>query len=191
MFQSNLLEAGSKVHPATPFILYGPLVAGLLVYGLGTGVTRPVLALGMFILGMLTWDAMEYAIHRAFFHWEGNGPLTRKLHDIVHGYHHKYPDDPLRAVMPIGASIPLALVIGGALYLVGEPAFTLPFFCGIVTGYMRYDFTHWYLHHRTPKTAWGKALRSHHLAHHFACPDKNFGISHRWIDVLLGSLRKR
>jgi dihydroceramide fatty acyl 2-hydroxylase len=29
------------------------------------------------------------------------------------------------------------------------------------------------------------------MAHHFACPDKNFGISHRWVDRLLGSLRVR
>jgi hypothetical protein len=29
------------------------------------------------------------------------------------------------------------------------------------------------------------------MAHHFACPDKNFGISHRWIDKLVGLLRVR
>ena len=44
---------------------------------------------------------MEYGIHRAFFHWEGTGPFTRKLHEIVHGYHHKYPDDDTRLVMPL------------------------------------------------------------------------------------------
>ena len=40
-------------------------------------------------------------------------------------------------------------------------------------------------------TAWGKAIRSHHMAHHFAVPDKNFGISHRWIDAVVGTLRRR
>jgi sterol desaturase/sphingolipid hydroxylase (fatty acid hydroxylase superfamily) len=29
------------------------------------------------------------------------------------------------------------------------------------------------------------------MAHHFATPDKNFGISHRWIDRLMGTLKSR
>mgnify|MGYP006175778579 CR=1 FL=1 len=36
---------------------------------------------------------------------EGNGPFTRWLHEITHGYHHKYPDDADRLVMPLGAPI--------------------------------------------------------------------------------------
>ena len=93
--------------------------------------------------------------------------------------------------MPLGASIPLALVIGARLYQLDRPAVTIPYFVGIVFGYLFYDFTHWSTHYRTPRTAWGSAIRSHHMAHHFACPDKNFGISHRWIDVVMAPLRKR
>jgi sterol desaturase/sphingolipid hydroxylase (fatty acid hydroxylase superfamily) len=29
------------------------------------------------------------------------------------------------------------------------------------------------------------------MAHHFADNTKNFGISHRWIDALVGTLRRR
>jgi sterol desaturase/sphingolipid hydroxylase (fatty acid hydroxylase superfamily) len=29
------------------------------------------------------------------------------------------------------------------------------------------------------------------MAHHFADPTKNFGISHRWIDAVVGTLRRR
>ena len=86
-----------------------------------------------FPLGWVAWDLAEYGIHRWWFHWEGNGPFTRKLHDIIHGYHHKYPDDSLRLVMPLGASIPLALLIAGGLYLVGAPAVTIPGFAGFVS----------------------------------------------------------
>jgi sterol desaturase/sphingolipid hydroxylase (fatty acid hydroxylase superfamily) len=77
------------------------------------------------------------------------------------------------------------------LYLVGAPLVTIPLFAGFVSGYLWYDFVHYSTHARSPKTAWGKAIRSHHMAHHFACPDRNFGISHRWIDTLVGSARKR
>lgn len=191
MFENAFLEAASRVHPATPFVFYIPLVTAALVWALWTGVTTPLLAVVFGALGVLTWQLMEYFIHRDFFHWEGNGPITRRIHDIAHGYHHKYPDDGQRLVMPLGASIPLALVIIGLLWLVGRPAMTVPYFCGIVTGYLFYDFLHYAVHHHKPRTEWGKALRAHHMAHHFACPDKNFGISHRWVDRLFGTLRTR
>jgi hypothetical protein len=29
------------------------------------------------------------------------------------------------------------------------------------------------------------------MAHHFADPAHNFGISHRWIDALVGTLKRR
>src|SRR5215813_10227349 len=191
LFQNDFLEAASNIHPVTPFVLYIPLIVVLMAWGLSRGLTTWTLSLICFPAGWLAWDLTEYALHRWFFHWEGNGPFTRKLHDIIHGYHHMYPDDPLRLVMPLGASIPLALLIGGALYLVGAPPLTIPGFAGFVSGYLFYDFTHWSTHARSPRTAWGKAIRGHHMAHHFAVPDKNFGISHRWIDAIVGTLRQR
>jgi sterol desaturase/sphingolipid hydroxylase (fatty acid hydroxylase superfamily) len=191
LFQNDFLEACSKVHPVTPFAFYIPIITGLMAWGLWTGTTSVGMAALFAPLGWLTWCAMEYGIHRGFFHWEGNGPFTRKLHHILHGYHHQFPDDPLRLVMPLGASIPLAIVISGLLWLVGRPEATIPYFCGIVAGYLVYDFLHWSVHYRKPRTAWGKAMRSHHMAHHFACPERNFGISHRWVDRLVGSLQQR
>lgn len=191
MFQSPFFEAASRVHPAIPFIFYTPIVLALLTWALWSGLTRPLWAVGAFASGYVIWQLMEYGLHRVLFHWEGNGPFTRRLHEIIHGYHHTYPDDGLRLVMPLGASIPLAVVIAGLLWILGVPAFSVPFFCGIVTGYMVYDFLHYSVHHHKPRTGWGKALRAHHMAHHFACPDQNFGISNRWLDRLFGTLRRR
>lgn len=191
MFENNFLEAASKIHPATPFLFYIPLMTGLLTWALWSGTTQVARVAVFLPLGFLTWCFMEYTLHRNLFHWEGNGPLTRRFHAIIHGYHHTYPDDPQRLVMPLGASIPLALVISGLLWLVHRPDATVPYFVGIVVGYLSYDYLHWAVHYKKPRTAWGKALRAHHMAHHFACPDKNFGISHRWIDSLMGTLRVR
>jgi dihydroceramide fatty acyl 2-hydroxylase len=191
MFESDFFEFFSKVHPSVPFIFYIPILIGLMAYGLVEHITTWGMAAAFFALGWLTWDFLEYGIHRSFFHWEGSGPFTRSLHDIVHGYHHKYPDDEKRLVMPLGASIPFALIFAGLLWLVHAPAATLPMFVGIVAAYLFYDFTHWSTHFRTPRTAWGRAVRSHHMSHHFADSKTNFGISHRWIDRLVGSYRKR
>ncbi|MDY7226086.1 sterol desaturase family protein [Hyalangium rubrum] len=191
MFDNAFLEACSKVHPSLPFIFYIPITLALFGWGLYSGTTTVVRAAIFVPLGVLTWITMEYCIHRYFFHWEGNGPFTRRVHEIAHGYHHKYPDDATRLVMPLGASIPLAILISGLLWLLGSPVWALPYFCGIVWGYLAYDFIHWATHHLTPRTAWGKALRAHHMAHHFATPDRNFGISNRWVDILVGSGGKR
>ncbi len=191
MFESNFFEFFSKVHPATPFVLYIPAVIALQAWALYSGATSLVMTALFFPLGWVAWQLMEYFLHKSFFHWEGSGPFTRRMHDIVHGYHHKYPDDDTRLVMPIGASLPLAAVIGSALYLLGRPTATLPFFVGMVCGYLWYDFIHWSTHNRKPMTAWGRAQRSHHMAHHFADSQKNFGISYKWIDVAMGSMKTR
>lgn len=191
MFENAFLEACSRVHPSIPFIFYIPLTLGFFGWSLYGGKTTLGYSVLFVPLGVLTWIAMEYLIHRYFFHWEGNGPFTRRVHEIAHGYHHKYPDDADRLVMPLGASIPMAILIGGLLWLAGAPLMTIPYFCGIVWGYLSYDFIHWSTHHRTPRTAWGKALRAHHMAHHFATPDRNFGISNMWVDLLVGSGGRR
>ncbi|MGA9520716.1 MAG: hypothetical protein WBV82_04580 [Myxococcaceae bacterium] len=36
-----------------------------------------------------------------------------------------------------------------------------------------------------------RGVRAQHMAHHFNTPDKNYGISHRWVDIVMGTLRKR
>ena len=191
MFDSPLFEFFSKVHPAAPFVLWIPVALGTLGWGLATGITTLTQALACIPAGFVTWQMMEYFIHKKVFHWQGIGPISRRFHDISHGFHHKFPDDPDRLVMPLAVSISLAAVIGLLLSLLGRPAITLPFWCGLVAGYLFYDFMHWSTHFRKPLTKWGRAMRAHHMSHHFADIDTNFGISHRWIDRVMGTLKVR
>src|SRR3954471_13971005 len=111
MFDSDFFEFFSKVHPAVPFIFYIPIGLTLLGWAAYRGTITAVTTAMFLPLGWVTWQLMEYFLHKSLFHWEGSGPFTRKLHDILHGYHHKYPDDDTRLVMPLGASIPLAVLI--------------------------------------------------------------------------------
>ncbi len=191
MFDSAFFEFFSKVHPAAPFVLWIPVGLGTLTWGLASGKTTLVHAAVCLPAGFVTWQVMEYFIHKKVFHWQGIGPVSRRFHDIVHGFHHKYPDDPDRLVMPLAVSIGLAGVLGAGLSLLDRPSVTLPYWCGLLGGYLFYDFMHWSTHFRKPLTKWGKAMRAHHMSHHFADVDTNFGISHRWIDRLLGSLKVR
>ncbi len=191
MFDSPFFEFFSKVHPSMPFIFWLPTVFGVLAYSLGHGLTAWAMLAVYFPLGWVTWQLLEYVIHKKVFHWLGTGPMTRRFHDIVHGFHHKYPDDDTRLVMPLPVSIGLAGLIGGGLSLLGRPDITVPFWSGLVLGYLWYDFLHWSTHHRKPLTAWGRKLRSHHMSHHFADHETNYGISHMWLDRVLGTLRNR
>ncbi|MFZ5438438.1 MAG: sterol desaturase family protein [Myxococcota bacterium] len=183
MFQSDFLEFFSKVHPVMPFVFWIPIIIGVQVWALVNGVTTPLKSLAMAPLGFLTWQFLEYFIHGKLFHWLP-GPTG-------HGFHHKYPDDDTRLVMPLPVSITLASLIAGGLWLIGRPDLTIPYWVAMVGGYLWYDFLHWSTHHREMTSEWGKKLRAHHMAHHFADPDKNFGISHMWMDRLLGTLLTR
>jgi dihydroceramide fatty acyl 2-hydroxylase len=190
MFQSDFFEFFSKVHPATPFVVYIPFLAAVQIYGLVNGLTTWPLTLAFWAVGFFTWDVLEYVIHRGLFHWAGVDPVTRWIHS-THVYHHQYPDDEKRLVMPLGASLPMAALLAFLFWLPQHPAVTLPMYVGLLGGYLFYDFTHWSTHFRTPLTGWGRAIRAHHMAHHFADPTRNFGLSHRWVDFLVGSLRRR
>ncbi len=190
MFESDFLEFFSKTHPAIPFMFWVPVALAIPIHAAATGLVTGVGLLGFGLLGLIGWQVTEYFVHRHLFHWQGIGPRTRRLHDIVHGYHHKYPDDPGRLVMPLAVSVGIALLVGGGLALLQRPGATVPFFTGFLWGYLWYDFMHWSTHFRTPRTAWGRAMRGHHMAHHFADIDSNFGISHRWLDSVMGTRRR-
>jgi sterol desaturase/sphingolipid hydroxylase (fatty acid hydroxylase superfamily) len=190
MFESNFFEFFSKVHPSAPFILWIPIVLYVAASNLVDHTTTLTQFAAFFPLGFLTWQVLEYFIHKKLFHWLGIGPISRRFHDIVHGFHHKYPDDDTRLVMPLTVSIALATIIGAGVWFLHRPDMTVPWWTGLVGGYLWYDFTHWSTHNREPMTKWGRTLRAHHMMHHFGDHDANFGISHMWIDRVLGSLKK-
>jgi sterol desaturase/sphingolipid hydroxylase (fatty acid hydroxylase superfamily) len=110
MFKSDLMELLSHVHPATPLVLYLPVV-GYMLYAAVWQSRLSILAMaGLFLLGVLIWTLLEYIIHRYVFHYEPKSRLGKQFHFIVHGVHHDYPNDARRLVMPPSVSIPLAIL---------------------------------------------------------------------------------
>ena len=117
----------SRVHPAVPPILFGPVITLLLIEGIvrGAGWMTLVWLLG----GYLFWTLTEYWLHRIVFHFEPEKGIGARLHWIIHGVHHDHPNDPMRLVMPPSLSVPLAALFVYGFYLVlGSPAF-LPVRC--------------------------------------------------------------
>src|SRR3954466_16349147 len=165
MFENRWLDKLSRVHPATPLVIYGPIVAVLVVLG-----ARDMSALGVLGAvagGYVVWTLTEYWLHRLVFHFEPDHPIGRRMHFIIHGVHHDHPNDPKRLVMPPGASIPLALLFTGLFVLVLGSPLWMPSEAGFPAGYLIYDMTHFSLHHHRPTTRLGKRMRELHMRHHF------------------------
>jgi dihydroceramide fatty acyl 2-hydroxylase len=182
MFENRWLDRLSRVHPATPLVIYVPVIAVLLALGLQEmSVGAVVLAV---VVGYFVWTLTEYWLHRIVFHFEPDHPIGRRAHFIIHGVHHDHPNDPKRLVMPPGASIPLALLFTGIfVLLVGSPEW-MPFEAGFLAGYLYYDMLHYYVHHSRPRSAWGKRLRELHMRHHFQDDTTGFGVSAPWWDTV-------
>lgn len=137
------------------------------------------------LAGLLTWTLMEYWLHRKFFHWQPKIKFGDQFHFIIHGVHHKWPNDAWRLVMPPAASLLLSIPFGVFFYaLLG--AWFFSFFAGILIGYTWYEMTHYAVHHLKFKKAWFKKLKRHHLQHHFSekHADCKFGVSTPLWDIV-------
>lgn len=103
--------------------------------------------------GLCLWTLVEYVLHRFLFHIENWLPDNRvgiTLHFLLHGIHHYLPMDKLRLVMPPA----LFLVLATPFYRLAHFLFAYDWyvattvFSGGIFGYICYDLTHYFLHHR-------------------------------------------
>jgi dihydroceramide fatty acyl 2-hydroxylase len=189
MFESDLLDRLSRVHPAVvPMIFVPAIVAFFLI---GAPDVSPGATVALVVGGWLFWTLMEYWIHRIVFHFEPESGPGARFHWIIHGVHHDHPNDPLRLVMPPSVSVPLA----AGFYLLfitvlGHSAGNV-FASGFFVGYLVYDMTHYYLHHFRPKTRFGRLMRELHMRHHFQDDTRGFGISAPFWDYVFGTPLRR
>ena len=189
MFDSDLLDRLSRVHPIVPVFIFVPAIV---VLGVLAGQRMGALPwVGLFAGGYAFWTLSEYWIHRAVFHFEPEGGFGARLHWIIHGVHHDHPNDPLRLVMPPSVSVPLsALFLLGFWAVLGSP-WWIAFGAGFLAGYLLYDMTHYHLHHHKPKTRFGRRLRELHMRHHFQDDTTGYGISAPYWDHAFGTATKK
>ena len=176
MFKSDFVEFFSRVHPATPVVLYLPLIVASLYFALRFAQMSILSVAGLFGLGLATWTLLEYVIHRYGFHYEPKSRIGKQFHFIVHGVHHDYPNDAKRLVMPPAVSIPLAIAFYGLFYLLFGIA-ALAVWAGFVGGYVCYDSIHYAIHHFPMKSGVLHRLKQHHLRHHYHDDQAGYGVS--------------
>lgn len=188
MFENEFLEKFSRIHPATPFVVYVPLIVALLYRSYTRHV--PVLTvLGLVFAGVVVWSLVEYVLHRYIFHWTNDTALGKRIHFLFHGVHHDFPNDSDRLVMPLLMSLPLAVIFYGLYYVtLGGPRLAEPFFVGFAIGYLAYDGTHYAVHHFKQTTRIGKFVKRHHMLHHHADHDGGFGVSSPVWDYVFGTM---
>lgn len=182
---------------------YLPLFYPLFLVGTWT-------SLFAFGIGLSIWSVFEYGVHRFLYHgelWQTRGwlnhPIGRGLHCLLHGHHHRVPDDPLRLVhSPL-----IVLPCGYFLYTF----FSSGVWCGFVWGYVLYELAHYALHHIRADPGnpwpfctvfWAESCQNHLQGHHGCGPqsfrgtsrrnqiNKAFGVTSSLGDVLGGSTKE-
>ena len=189
MFESGFMEFFSRVHPVTPLVLYVPVVGYMLYTSVWQRQLSIVAVTALFLLGVLLWTLTEYLIHRYVFHYEPKTRWGKRLHYVIHGVHHDYPNDARRLVMPPVVSIPLAFLFYG-LFLLFFGSLTPPVFAGLVFGYVCYDMLHYATHHLAMKRGASLWLKQYHLRHHFKDDHVGYGISSPLWDYVFRTTRK-
>ncbi len=188
MFQSGFMELFTHVHPATPLVLFLPVVAYSLHIAYGTmGISMQV---SLVIAGLFVWTLTEYLLHREIFHLQPESVWGKRLHFIMHGVHHDYPNDSRRLVMAPAISIPLAAFFFILFKNIFGPTYVFPFFAGFIIGYLVYDMMHYAIHHFPMRGKLGTYLKKHHFRHHYMDSDINFGVSSPLWDVVFRTLNE-
>jgi sterol desaturase/sphingolipid hydroxylase (fatty acid hydroxylase superfamily) len=188
MFENNVLERFSRIHPATPFVVWLPVAALFVVRSLMRRDLSPATIAALVVSGTLVWTFAEYILHRFVFHWTNETAWGKRIHFLLHGVHHEYPSDKDRLVMPLPTSLPLAVIFYALFFVLLGRTVGEPFFAGFVVGYLFYDGTHYYVHHFVPTTRWGKLLRRHHMTHHHADHHGGFGVSSPLWDLVFRTM---
>lgn len=184
LFQSDLLERLTVISPRAFVMIWSVLLLGVL--WAGWGVATPLSWIGLVIAGLLFWSLFEYAMHRFLFHMELRSDFGRWLGFVMHGNHHEDPKDPHRSLMPPIVSVTWTGSVWLLLLLVfGQVGSVI--FMGFIIGYVGYDIIHHSCHQRSARNPLMRALRRHHLRHHFGRRHGNYAITAIFWDRVFGS----
>jgi sterol desaturase/sphingolipid hydroxylase (fatty acid hydroxylase superfamily) len=176
----------STSHPATPYLMFMPICAWLVMRAFAAGVDATEIT-ALFGGGAFAWTFVEYLMHRFGLHLPTKTPSFRIAFYLVHGHHHEAPDDTRRIVAtPLQGAL-LALLLAGIARLVAGPIASGPLLAGALVGYQLYELAHWSAHHARTRIWPLGALRRHHLAHHHVDAKSRFGISSPLWDVVFGT----
>nr|XP_043622468.1 dihydroceramide fatty acyl 2-hydroxylase FAH1 [Erigeron canadensis] len=186
-FASDFWESLTKNEWYVIPSIWLPVVCWYISKSLKMGNSLPQIVT-VLVLGIFVWSLMEYSLHRFLFHIKTKSYWGNTAHYLLHGCHHKHPQDGLRLVFPPTATAILLVPFWQLIKLISTPSAAPTLFAGVLLGYVMYDVTHYYLHHGQPKSEVPRNLKKYHLNHHFRIQNKGFGITSSLWDKLFGTL---
>lgn len=192
MFENDILDYFSRAHPVMVPIVFVPIVL-YFAYSCFALDISGLQAAGMIFSGFVVWTLFEYFLHRYLFHLQIDSDFGKRLHFMIHGCHHDYPNDSMRLVIPTTASVFLAVLTYWMFYgvivalLGGSIAMLHAFYAAFVTGYIIYDMMHYATHYAKFKNKWFRTIQKNHLDHHYVDHDKGFGLSNVFWDRVFGT----
>ena len=190
LFENPVLEKLTHTHISAPLIIFGGIAAVLLYFGMfEKGFEVPVMVL-LFFGGFLFFTLVEYLMHRYLYHIPATTEKRKKLAYTMHGVHHEYPKDKSRLAMPPVLSLLIATILF-ILYraMLGDLVFG--FLAGFLIGYAAYLAIHYSVHaFRVPKN-FLKILWHHHSIHHYREPDRAFGVSSPFWDLVFRTMPRK
>ena len=88
------------------------------------------------------------------------------------------------------ASVIFAAIWYGSILITGNPHYTFMFFPGFMIGYLAYVSMHYAIHAFAPPKYMKALWRNHHL-HHYKYPEKGFGVSSTFWDMIFGTVPEK
>jgi dihydroceramide fatty acyl 2-hydroxylase len=184
IFKSPFLESMSHIQWWIIPIVWVPIISALFYGAIEWGGLPPAEVWIWAPLGVFLWTLTEYSLHRFVFHFPVKSSFGCRFHFLMHGIHHLDPWDRTRLVFPPLGGIILASLILGILWIAMPLPTALATMGGLLGGYIGYDMTHYATHHRRMRGRAGKYLKKYHLQHHHKYPERLFGITQPFWDLV-------
>jgi len=184
------LEKLTRTHIAFPLILFSGISVILIYYGIiEKGIQFPNIIL-LFSIGFFFFTLVEYLMHRFLFHLPVTSQKREKFVYTIHGVHHDYPKDKSRLAMPPLLSLILATIFFIIFQsLMGNYSFG--FLAGFLMGYNVYLSIHYSIHAFKVPGNFLKILWHHHSIHHYREPNRAFGVSSPFWDLVFGTMPEK
>lgn len=163
------------------FALYCAAVVALAAFLLLRGQSDQRLEIMSFVLvGLASWTAIEYAMHRFVLH--GLPPFRR-----WHAEHHERPTALIYTPTILSATLIATLVFLPAVVAANlwrASALTL----GVLNGYLAYSITHHATHHWRADNVWLRQRKRWHALHHHHVESPGcYGVTTAFWDHVFGS----
>jgi hypothetical protein len=169
----SLLDRLSSVHFAIPLFIYVRIIYFFSEQAfIEMDLAGPVFAV-FFVGGILLWMFMAYVWLQTVLHFKRTSVVIRGIYNLIHGMHHRHPEDDRRVMISPFVSIPLAVATYYLLATVVPDNYLYALYPGLLTGYLVYDMGHYALHHiETNNARWELRRKQHFLqAHVDACSE--------------------